>query len=483
MAHYKQEAKEAKHAKMKRMGLHSEKSSGKHFDDVHPYDGVPQLNTDTPSGLAPVGKQRFRRGGKVAHAEGKAAKHHLGHKPRSKFAGGSPQKGLVGDDPFTSTFKSAGKTMMSPTSSSVTPTSPTVTKPVTTTPPPRPTNLGGNDSIGMDADQAQKFMDQKKHGGRIHKAFGGPMAPMSPSAKKKRVAALAMRKKKAGLPYAPPSVAGMGALLPHKKGGAVSSHPDVAEDKKLIKSMVKGEALKHRQEKCWGGRTKRNKYSTGGGPYDRYSEGWSEASPTTESLLGREGSRERQMWDWTASEPNALKRLGKGLTAIAAQPVAAAMDAYNRRGTTSDDMQPHKNGGRIKRKAGGKTTINLIVDAGQKQPRGMAPMPAGGAPAIPPQLLAAMAGGAGGPPPGAGGPPPGAMPPGAGIAGAGGGLGAGPAMNVGRPGMTPPTPPMRKEGGRVGGKAPQAAMPTKQEHDYGSGSGLGRLEKRKWYPK
>ena len=189
------------------------------------------------------------------------------------------------------------------------------------------------------------------------------------------------------------------------------------------------------------------------------------------------------MWDWTASEPNALKRLGKGLTAIAAQPVAAAMDAYNRRGTTSDDMQPHKNGGRIKRKAGGKTTINLIVDAGQKQPRGMAPMPAGGAPAIPPQLLAAMAGGAGGPPPGAGGPPPGAMPPGAGMAGAGGGLGAGPAMNVGRPGMTPPTPPMRKEGGRVGGKAPQAAMPTKQEHDYGSGSGLGRLEKRKWYPK
>ena len=386
MAHYKQEAKEAKHAKMKRMGLHSEKSLGKHFDDVHPYDGVPQLNTDTPSGLAPVGKQRFRRGGKVAHAEGKAAKHHLGHKPRSKFAGGSPQKGLVGDDPFTSTFKSAGKTMMSPTFSSVTPTSPTVTKPVTTTPPPRPTNLGGDDSTGMDADQAQKFMDQKKHGGRIHKAFGGPMAPMSPSAKKKRVAAIAMRKKKAGLSYAPPSVAGMGALLPHKKGGAVSSHPDVAEDKKLIKSMVKGEALKHRQEKSWGGR--------------------------------------------------------------------------------------------LKRKSGGKTTINLIVDAGQKQPRGMAPMPAGGAPAIPPALLQAAMGGAGAPPAG-----PAPMPPGAGAAGAGGGFGSMPSMNVGRPGMTPPTPPMRKEGGRVGGKAPQAVMPTKQEHDYGSGSGLGRLEKRKWYPK
>ena len=66
------------------------------------------------------------------------------------------------------------------------------------------------------------------------------------------------------------------------------------------------------------------------------------------------------------------------------------------------------------------------------------------------------------------------------MAGAGGGLGAGPSMNVGRPGMTAPTPPMRKAGGRVGGKAPQAAMPVHQEHDYGSGSGLGRLEKRKW---
>ena len=468
MAHYKQEAKEAKHAKMKRMGLHSEKSSGKHFDDVHPYDGVPQLNTDTPSGLAPVGKQRFRRGGKVAHAEGKAAKHHLGHKPRSKFAGGSPQKGLVGDDPFTSTFKSAGKTMMSPTSSSVTPTSPTVTKPVTTTPPPRPTNLGGDDSTGMDADQAQKFMDQKKHGGRIHKAFGGPMAPMSPSAKKKRVAAIAMRKKKAGLPYAPPSAAGMGALLPHKKGGAVSSHPDVAEDKKLIKSMVKGEALKHRQEKCWGGRTKK---ADGGGMRSEStqlanakrnaSDAYYDVYPDFRSGSGvaKTLSNLASPSTW-AEKSNRMSQAGKDLADTKAQ--------------TGD----YKNGGRLKRKSGGKTTINLIVDAGQKQPRGMAPVPAGGAPTIPPALLQAAMGGAGAPPAG-----PAPMPPGAGAAGAGGGFGSMPSMNVGRPGMTPPTPPMRKEGGRVGGKAPQAVMPTKQEHDYGSGSGLGRLEKRKWYPK
>jgi hypothetical protein len=51
-------------------------------------------------------------------------------------------------------------------------------------------------------------------------------------------------------------------------------------------------------------------------------------------------------------------------------------------------------------------------------------------------------------------------------------------MNPGGPGMTPPVPPMRKHGGRV---APQA-NPTYQEKEFGSGSGLGRLEKKKWPP-
>ena len=61
-------------------------------------------------------------------------------------------------------------------------------------------------------------------------------------------------------------------------------------------------------------------------------------------------------------------------------------------------------------------------------------MPPGGAPAgLPPQLMAALAGR-------------GAMPPMA-----------------------------RKSGGRVGN-----VMPKYQEKDYGSGSGLGRLEKKKW---
>jgi len=129
------------------------------------------------------------------------------------------------------------------------------------------------------------------------------------------------------------------------------------------------------------------------------------------------------------------------------------------------------------------------------------------------------------PPGGApGGPPPGGLPP----AGAGPGLGAMGAMQA--PGMgplAPPVPPMRADGGRInrdyGGQitpqgygaqpmppmgmpnqpmaqgfqnypmaqpqmAPmradggriQAGLPRYQEDEYGSGSGLGRLEKLNW---
>jgi len=382
MSQYKHEAKQSRHEKLKSMGLHKDHETAKHFNDTHPYDGVPLLTTDENSGLQPVGKQRFRRGGKVAHAEGHAAKHHLGKKPRAKKNGGG---GAGMRSEHTQYEKDRQKAVQEG----------------------QDYLMDSQHNEGSLRDATRKFEQTAKEtdfnrGGRTKHAGGG-LASLDPAMKKRRVAALAMRKKKAGLPYATPTMGGL--AIPHKKGGSVHEHMDEAADKKLIRSMVKGSSLKHRDEKCWGGRTKK------------------------------------------ADESTQLARAHR------------------------------RTGGRA-------TTINLIVDAGQKQPRGMAQVPAGGAPAIPPALLqAAMAGGAPGAMPPGGAPAPGAMPPGAGMAGAGPGLGAMPAANVGRPGMTPPTPPMRKSGGRVGGKAPQAAMPTKQEHDYGSGSGLGRLEKRKWYPK
>jgi hypothetical protein len=456
MTNYKHEAKQAAQDKMKRMGLNKEHSGKNHFDDVHPYDGVPQLSTTTPSGAAPVGKQRFKRGGKVAHLEGNKAKQNLGKASRSKAP------------------------------------------------------------IPYERDEELK---------------SGGVAAFNPLLRKKRAAAMAMRKKREGLPYGAPTVATpssamsmpTGSIMPRKKGGVVASHPDEAEDRKLIRKEVKPSALKNRAHKNSGGAMNKLKdllkttdprdqgnlrpptpgnpnnavgSSFGAEDFGEKPGSWVQA-PIKNLMHEKKGGRIR-------------KNDGGGLRSERTQYEKARRESVNQ-GMDLDTDSQHtqdtlrkavrnyentaketgysnlKTGGRAHRATGGKvgnskgkTSINIII-APESQ-KGASQMPAGGPPALPPQLLAAMAGGAGGPPPGMmpPGPPPGMMPPGAGMAGAGGGLGAGPAMNVGRPGMTAPTPPMRKSGGRVGGKAPQAATPTHQEHDYGSGSGLGRLEKRKW---
>jgi len=456
MTHYKHEAKQAAHSKMERMGLHKEHSSKKHFDDVHPYDGVPQLSTETPSGLAPISKQRFKRGGKVAHLEGNKAKHNLGKKPRGKYKVDGFVPVTSPNHPMNKDISTRGITDQKGryiTDEEVRAgLDPYPNHPA---PPQRPVPMPPTRPDGM------------KSGG---------VAAFNPALRKKRAAAMAIRKKKEGLPYGAPMAPGAsmpsGIIAPHKKGGAVHRHEDVAADKKLIKSMVRGEALKHRAHKA------------GGGEMRSESTAFEKSRRANDEVAKRE--REELLDMQNKSSQKYFGNIEK---------------MYNEHGPQPDPWKGQKHGGRIKKEGGGrtdemcsggrakratggkvgkgKTSINIIISP--EGPKGASQTPMGGPPAIPPQLLAAMAGGgAGGPPPGAGGPAPGAMLPGAGMAGAGGGLGAGPAMNVGRPGMTAPTPPMRKAGGRVGGKAPQAAMPVHQEHDYGSGSGLGRLEKRKW---
>ena len=369
MSHYKDEAKAASHAKAKRMGLH-DKQKDATFDDVHPYDGVPQLDSGL-AGLRPVGKQRFRRGGKVAHAEGNAAKKNLGHRPRKKADGGglrseSTQMALANrkyDD-----AKAANEA--------------NVKDPSLASLFKIPSSFANYASAASNRDAtAKETGPYPKAGGG---ALGGPNA-------KKIVAALAMRKKRVGLPYAPPG-RGLGSLPPvpmmgRKKGGSV--HEDVTEDKKLIKSMVKGEALKHRkhgggtkhehEEMCWGGRSKR---ATGG-------------------------------------------------------------------------------------RAKGKTSINIMIG----QPQGGQEAMGGGSP--PQQMMPPKPPG---PPPAPPMPPmggpPGGMPPMGGMPGMMGGMptmGSGAPMG-GMPGARPPMPMGRKSGGRT----------IHQETEYGSGSGLGRLEKTKW---
>jgi len=454
MTHYKHEAKQAAHSKMERMGLHKEHSSKKHFDDVHPYDGVPQLNTDMPSGAAPVGKQRFKRGGKVAHLMGDKAKHNLGKKPRGKYKGDGFVPVTSPNHPMNKDISTRGITDNKGhyvTDDEIRRgADPFASAPL---PPQRPAPMPPERPAGL------------KSGG---------VAGFNPALRKKRAAAMAIRKKKEGIPYSAPMNPGVGMssgiIAPHKKGGAVHRHEDVAADKKLIKSMVKGEALKHRAHKLSGGALE---------GYIKKAAMKRAGAQRGMEFLERNGAGGMGTYNKYKDEAD---RRTKGIATAASKLYGTKGNGVNV--PASDEMCW---GGRAKRKDGGrtkgKTNINIIISPeGQK---GAAPMPAGGPPAIPPQLLAAMAGGGAGGPPGGmppGGPPPGALP----SAGAGPGLGAMGSMAPGKPGMSAPVPPMaggamgRKTGGRVGGKAPQAAMPTHQEHDYGSGSGLGRLEKRKW---
>jgi len=550
MTHYKHEAKQAAHDKMERMGLHKEHSGKKHFDDVHPYDGVPQLSTETPSGAAPVGKQRFKRGGKVAHLEGNKAKHNLGKKPRGKSP--APFKrdeelasgGVAAFNPLLRKKRAAAMAMrkkreglpygvpMSVGANMMTGVVSPHKKGGSVSAHPdeaedrklirkevKPSalkhrahkNEGGamrsertqyekarRNSVdeGMDLDTDSQHTQETlrkavrnfentaketgysnlKRGGRAHKLSGGALMNYIGAASKNRDTHAAdigdinerakterknsqssaefrdyankmSNKRTSGLRLAAEKLAGV-AKVPARFSEEPMNRGGRAHKADGGETGGKIDVSKWHPTRVPGNKAEHEAYEA-----HHFAQRYAPSKPERESSSVRAGSRPAGR-AWYSTHPD------------------------------SPDQKGYEKGGRAHRATGGKvgkgkTSINIIISPeGQK---GASQTPMGGPPAIPPQLLAAMAGGgAGGPPPGAGGPPPGAMPPGAGMAGAGGGLGAGPAMNVGRPGMTAPTPPMRKAGGRVGGKTPQAAMPTHQEHDYGSGSGLGRLEKRKW---
>jgi len=236
----------------------------------------------------------------------------------------------------------------------------------------------------------------------------------------------------------------------HAKGGA--AHPDEAEDKALIRKMVKPEA---RTGKAHGG------------------EKWIQGAIKHKGSLHRalhvpEGEKIPASKLKKAEHSKNPKLAKKAHLAETLKRMHHADGGEAGRGLYVRQNYPHEvpgaDGGRTAKKRGGaigkgKTNVNIMIHphspmGAMGAPAGMPPM---GGPAMPPP-----------PPPRPPMPPMGAMGAGAPMAAPMGAVGAGmPPMGAGRPGM----PPIgRKSGGKV-------------EHviDHAAGGGLGRLEKIKAY--
>ena len=426
MSDHKKEAKAASAAKMQRMGLKLEDGS-KSFTDERggsPFEGLNSGN----AGKMPITPSRFKRGGKVAHVMGDKAHKNLGKSSRKSR---EHHSGLDG-------VNRVGR-MTAPETVPNQPQIPTTGK-------KNPSNYPMDNRMGrglptkngpawfmQDTDTPLPSRDKPntpfevpdqaaKKGGRIHKAGGG-MTAMSPAQKKAIIGAMVARKKNAGLPSAPPPpkaaglpVAGMGVTPMRKRGGKVSEY-----------------AWEHSKEDAREDKKLSKKHHMS-------MEEWEHSS------LDKKHDRQQSM--------KGLKRGGKAEmhhSDCTCKMCSGGMAERAHRAT----------GGRTK----GKTNVNIIISpqsGGQGQgvlgagvgmgqppvppmmpqmPPQMPPQmlpapPMGGGQQLPPQLMAALAakGGAGG---------------------------------------FPPMP--RKSGGRVG-----QGMPKYQEKDYGSGSGLGRLVKKKW---
>jgi hypothetical protein len=252
----------------------------------------------------------------------------------------------------------------------------------------------------------------------------------------------------------------------HAKGGK-SEHPDEAEDKALIRKMVKAKDLKMKD----GGAAKRKKYEDGGGKLPSPYESMESAG------------RLKEIRTEDRPEPSESE----------------AAKTYNREGANAvHDMEARKKGGRTKRASGGgafddymgddssapkssgksgkgKTTLNIMIGQGPQQPQGPNPMQA--------MALAELLGPKGGP--GMAPPPPPAPPPG----GAPMPMPASPpvmpqgASPMAPPGgATPPGPMLRASGGRaqevqVPYKKPGRTSDGYPKMNFGSGTGMGRKQK------
>ena len=420
MSEHKKEAKASSAAKLQRMGLKLDDGS-KSFTDERggsPFEGLNSGN----AGKMPITPSRFKRGGKVskhANLEGEKTKHNLGKAPRKAAGGPLPHPGQRRE------------------------------------PVPLPPRRSVADEY-----EAYNPNEDTDLGSKGFSYARGGLSSMNPAKRKAAIGAMVARKNKMGVPSAPPpsrgilpaSVTPMLSPVPAmgRKRGGKTEHPDEAQDKKLMHKVLKPKAFKAKGGKimhhddctckmCSGGMAYRSKKFDGGG------------ITGMNPMMQRPGTTQPNMM----LRPPMGQGPGMGQSAMGQGP-------FNPMG----NRPMRASGGRTKT---GKTNVNIIISPQSGQ--GQAPLGAGvemGQPPVPPMMP--PMGGMPPMPPGGAMPP--MMPPGGAPAGLPPQLMAALAAKGGAGG---PPPMARKSGGRVGN-----VMPKYQEKDYGSGSGLGRLEKKKW---
>jgi len=196
-------AKAARAAMKKKASLMGGKGEPHQKVDASSWTPPEMLNAGSKTGMRPVSKRQYKAGGKV---HGKDCGENMGRKPR----------------------KSGGRALTS------------------------------NSLINRNAKEANQERDGAKHIGglkhggkahRKHKDMGGPMMGGIPPVGSAPGAALSPN----SAPNAPGTIPGsqakfmanqspMGSMIRLKRGGKAEGHPDVAEDKALIRKMVKPEA-------------------------------------------------------------------------------------------------------------------------------------------------------------------------------------------------------------------------------------------------
>ena len=224
--------------------------------DASGYTPPDALNTDIKTGLRPLSRKNFRKGGKVVAADNSPkAKMHAGRKPRKTGGAALTADSLINRDvreanekrdgiKHVGAFKKGGKVHRA---HKKTGGSDGITKWLKDHESDYDDRTGAGaitDDQGNDYDPNQDG-DGKKRGGRAKKLVGGPAMGDMQDPRVMAQAALAQSNRgqvPVGLLNSVPTTSRMSRSAGLKTGGK-AEHPDEAQDKKLVRQMVKMSAL------------------------------------------------------------------------------------------------------------------------------------------------------------------------------------------------------------------------------------------------